>query len=270
MGSLTRKFFNCHSEKHFYQHWRKRIGCLNIAGYYNTLLKILRGTSMKKIILASLFLFSICSYAQRLQPIKLLPPQTEIGKPLMQAMQLRQSHRDFDVKPLPLQDLSNILWAAAGINRPESGKRTTPSAMNRQEVDVYAFLAEGTFLYNAKSHSLEPVVGKDLRLIANPKPPEKKDGAPAHMQPGLTNVPLILVFVADEKKLDGAGDIQKIQYSSAAAGFMIQNVYLYCASQGFISVVRASFDGAAIIKELQLRPEQRVVLVQSVGYPQEK
>ncbi|HVN48699.1 MAG TPA: nitroreductase family protein [Bacteroidota bacterium] len=219
-----------------------------------------------------LFVFCLaCAQAQEVKPIKLFPPQTEIGKPLMQALQLRQSNRNFDTKPIPLQELSNLLWAAAGINRPESGKRTTPSAMNRQEVDVYAFLAEGTFLYNAKSHTLEPIAGKDLRPIANPKPPEKKgDAAPPRMQPGLANAPLILVFIADEKKLEGAGDIQKIQYSSAAAGFMIQNVYLYCASQGLISVVRASFDGAAITKELQLRPEQRVVLVQSVGYPQTK
>ncbi len=224
---------------------------------------------MKKICFVLFLFFIACAQAQEVKPIKLLPPQTDIGKPVMQAMLLRQSNRNFDSKPLPLQELSNLLWAAAGINRPESGKRTTPSAMNRQEVDVYAFLADGTFFYNPKSHTLEPIVGKDLRFIANPKQPEKKDNAaPPRTQPGLANAPLVLVFVADEKKLGGAGDIQKIQYSSAAAGFMIQNVYLYCASQGLASVVRASFDGAAITKELQLRPEQRVVLVQSVGYSQ--
>lgn len=222
---------------------------------------------MKKIILTTFFVFGICLHAQELKSIKLLPPQTEIGKPLMQAMQLRQSIRDFDAKPLPLQDISNILWAAAGINRPESGKRTTPSAMNRQEVDVYAFLAGGAFFYNPKSHSLEVVAEKDLRPIANPKPPEKKDTAPAHGQAGLANAPLILVYVTDEKKLSGIGDIQKIQWSSAAAGFMIQDVYLYCASQNLACVVRGMFDAAAIAQELQLRPEQRVVLVQSVGYP---
>jgi len=214
---------------------------------------------MKKFFVV-LFLFGLV-YAQEVKPIKLLPPQTEIGKPLMQAMLLRQSQRNFDSKPLPLQELSNLLWAAAGINRPESGKRTTPSAMNRQEVDVYAFLAEGTFLYNPKSHTLEPVVGKDLRGITTIQSPEKKPSA-------LNNAPLVLAFVADEKKLGIGSDIPKIQYSSATAGFMIQNVYLYCASQGLASVVRAGFNGDAMTKELQLRPEQRIVLVQSVGYPQ--
>jgi nitroreductase len=223
---------------------------------------------MKKYFIGLFLFVLVCAQAQEIKPIKLLPPQTNIGKPLMQAMLLRQTNRNFDNKPLPLQELSNLLWAAAGINRPESGKRTTPSAMNRQEVDVYAFLTEGIFLYNPQAHTLEPVIGKDLRAITTMQPPDKKDSTLTPKKPSaLNNAPLVLAFVADEKKLGIGSDIQKVQYSSAAAGFMIQNVYLYCASQGLASVVRASFDGDAMTKELQLRPEQRIVLVQSVGYP---
>ena len=101
--------------------------------------------------------------AQDTKPILLPPPQTEIGKPLMQALKLRQSTKSFASKPLPEQELSNLLWAANGINRPESGKRTAPSAKNWQEVDVYVALPDALYRYEAKTHSLVPVVAKDLR-----------------------------------------------------------------------------------------------------------
>ena len=102
-------------------------------------------------------------FADDLKPIQLPPPQTEIGKPLMQALKQRQSSRSFDSKPLPPQELSNLLWAADGINRADSGKRTAPSAMNWQEVDVYVALPDALYLYEPKTHTLVPVVGKDLR-----------------------------------------------------------------------------------------------------------
>src|ERR1017187_3161987 len=101
--------------------------------------------------------------ADDLKSIQLPSPQTEIGKPLMQALKQRQSSRSFASKPLPPQELSNLLWAADGINRPESGKRTAPSAVNWQEVDVYVALPQALYLYEAKTHTLVPAVGKDLR-----------------------------------------------------------------------------------------------------------
>jgi len=101
-----------------------------------------------------------------MKPVVLPPPQKEIGKPLMQALSLRQSSREFSPKTLPLQELSNLLWAADGINRAESGKRTAPSAMNWQETDVYVILAEGAFLYDAKAAALTPVIAGDLRALA--------------------------------------------------------------------------------------------------------
>ena len=122
--------------------------------------------------------------AQGPKPIQLPPPQTEIGKPLMQVLKLRQTSRSFDSKKLPLQELSNLLWAANGINRPESGKRTAPTAVNWQEIDVYVALPEALYLYEARTHSLTMVVAKDLREATG-------------SQGFVKDAPLNLIFVAD-------------------------------------------------------------------------
>jgi SagB-type dehydrogenase family enzyme len=192
--------------------------------------------------------------ALELKPIQLPPPQTEIGKPLMQTLKLRQTSRSFDSKPLPLQELSNLLWAADGISRPDSGKRTAPSAMNWQEVDVYVALPDALYLYEVKSHSLTPVVAKDLR---------EATGAQSFVK----DAPVNLVYVADSTKMKRASDEDKTIYSAADAGFIAQNVYLYCASQGLAVVVRGSVDRPALAQAMKLRPEQKIVLAQTVGYP---
>lgn len=194
-----------------------------------------------------------CATAQELKPIQLPPPQTEIGKPLMQALKLRQSSRSFDSKALPLQEVSNLLWAACGVNRPESGKRTAPSAMNWQEVDVYVALAEGVFLYDAKANNLNPVIAKDLRSATG-------------SQGFVASAPLNLVYVADLSRVSRASDEDKILYTAADVGFMAENVYLYCASQGLAVVVRGSVDRASLTEAFKLRPEQKVILAQTVGY----
>jgi SagB-type dehydrogenase family enzyme len=195
-----------------------------------------------------------CSFAQNPKSIQLPSPQTEIGKPLMQALKLRQSSRNFDSKPLPLQELSNLLWAAYGINRPESGKRTAPSAMNWQEVDVYVFIAKGTFLYNAGTNSLELVNLNDLR---------EETGR----QGFVADAPLNLLYVVDEKRTSRANEEDRIRWTNVDVGFIAQNVYLYCASQGLAVVVRGMINRDALIKELKLRPEQKIILAQTVGYP---
>jgi SagB-type dehydrogenase family enzyme len=191
--------------------------------------------------------------AQDSESIQLPSPQMEIGKPLMQALKLRQSSRNFDSKVLPLQELSNLLWAADGINRTESAKRTAPSAMNWQEVDIYVFLAEGTYVYNAQSNSLKLINAKDLR---------EKTG----MQSFVKDAPLNLVYIADERRTSRAGDEDRARWTAADVGFIAQNVYLYCASQGLAVVVRGMVDRKTLAKELQLRPEQKIMLAQTVGY----
>ena len=203
-----------------------------------------------------MFLFVALSQSnsQGIKPISLPAPQTDSGKPLMQALKLRQSTRSFDSKSLPLQELSNLLWAADGINRPESEKRTAPSAMNWQEVDVFVMMQEGTFLYDAKANCLNPVNAQDLREATG-------------LQPFTKDAPLNLVYVADFARMTKANDDDKIMWGAADAGFIAQNVYLYCASQGLAAVVRGSIDRKTLSTTLNLRPEQRIILAQTVGYP---
>jgi SagB-type dehydrogenase family enzyme len=192
--------------------------------------------------------------AQEPKPTKLPPPQTDIGKPLMQALKLRQTSRSFNSKPLPLQELSNLLWAADGINRPDSGRRTAPTAMNLQEVDIYVALPEALCLYEAKTHCLIPVVAKDLRAATG-------------QQEFVKDAPLNLVYVADFSRMARMSDEHKKLYSATDVGFIAQNVYLYCASQGLAVVVRGSIDRSSLAKAMALRPEQQIILAQTVGYP---
>ena len=193
------------------------------------------------------------SVAQELKPIKLPAPQTEIGKPLMQALKLRSSSRSFSSKPLPLQDLSNLLWAADGINRPETNKRTAPSAMNWQEVDIYVFLKEGVFLYEPKQHTLLPVLEGDHRALAG-------------TQDFVKDAPVNFVYVADMDKAKAGNQDDAKMYSAAACGFIAQNVYLYCASENLVCVIRAFIDKAKISSTLNLRPAQKPFLGQTIGY----
>lgn len=192
--------------------------------------------------------------AQELKPIQLPPPQMDLGKPLMQALKLRQSSRSFDRKPLSMQEISNLLWAADGINRPESGKRTAPSARNWQEVDIYVTLPEGVYLYDAKAHALTPVVAGDLR---------EATGA----QEFVKDAPLNLVYVADYTRMSNVSDDDRRLFSGADVGFIAQNVYLYCASEGLAVVVRAGVNRAAFSEALKLRAEQKIILGQTIGYP---
>lgn len=213
-----------------------------------------RNFQLWMIIAISLFGLSFVS-AQELKPIQLPQPQTEIGKPLMQALKLRASSRNFDAKQLSQQELSNLIWAAAGINRPESGKRTAPSARNWQEIDVYIALAEGVYLYDAKTHSFNPVVSGDFRALCG-------------VQDFVKSAPLNLIYVSDYSKIkSNDNDEIKTIFTSADAGFMAQNVYLYCASQGLAVVVRGLIPKEKLAGALKLKPGQKILLSQTVGYP---
>ncbi|HVN77619.1 MAG TPA: SagB/ThcOx family dehydrogenase [Terriglobia bacterium] len=173
---------------------------------------------------------------------------------LMQALRLRRSAREFSREKLSDQILSNLLWAAFGINRPETDGRTAPSAHNWQEIDVYVIMEGGLFRYVAKGHLLELVKAEDLRTQA---------GTQAFAQ----EAPVNLIYVSDKSKMGQAPENEKEIYAAADTGFIAENVYLYCASEGLATVVRASVDKAVLSKTLKLRPEQSIVLAQSVGYP---
>ena len=198
---------------------------------------------------------SVSASAQESAPVPLPKPQIEGGKPLMQALKERKSDREFASRKLPDQVLSNMLWAGAGINRPD-GRRTAPTARNRQEIDIYVVTAEGASLYDPKAHALKQVAAGDLR-------------AQAGTQDYVKDAPVNLVFVADTAKMGGGSAEESMLYAGADTGFISQNVYLFCASEGLATVVRASVDRPALAKALGLRPEQRIILAQSVGYPKQ-
>lgn len=191
--------------------------------------------------------------AQDLKPIALPKPQTEGGKPLMQTLKERKSTREYSDEKLSPQVLSNLLWAAYGTNRPD-GKRTAPSAVNRQTIDIYVTLPDGVYLYEAGPHRLSPVVAGDLR-------------ARAGTQPFVADAALNLVYVADQAKMGNQNAEDKIAWSAAETGFIGQNVYLFCTSEGLVTVFRAMLDREALAKAIKLRPEQRITFAQTVGYP---
>jgi SagB-type dehydrogenase family enzyme len=206
------------------------------------------------LLITFLVLFTTSSiFCQELKSIKLPAPQTEIGKPLMQTLKLRQSSRSFDKKQLPLQELSNLLWAAYGINRPESGKRTAPSAMNWQEIDVYVVMEDGAYIYDAAANSLKPVTSGDLRSLCG-------------VQDFVKIAPINFVYVADLSKASRGKDEDKKFFTAADCGFIAQNVYLYCASQGLAVVVRGMMDRDRLSEALSLNKDQIIVLSQTVGY----
>ena len=213
---------------------------------------------MKKILFFATCLglvFSIfCSaFAEELKPIQLPKPQVDGGKPLMQVLKERSSSREFSSQKMPLQVLSNLLWAASGVNRPESGRRTAPTAANWQEIDIYLAMAEGLYLYEAKSHLLKPVLAEDIRALTG-------------RQSFVKDAPLNLIYVADFSRIGRGTNEEKDFFSAADTGFIAQNVYLFCASEGMATVVRANIDKPTLAKTMKLGPDQRITLSQTVGY----
>jgi SagB-type dehydrogenase family enzyme len=197
--------------------------------------------------------FPAIAPAQALKPVQLPPPQTAGGRALMEVLKDRKSTREFGSGTLPPQTLSNLLWAAFGINRPDE-RRTAPSAMNWQEVSIYVATPEGVYVYDAKANVLEPVLPGDFRAAT---------GTQSFVKDAAVN----LVYVSDFSKTGGAASSESEMYTAADAGFIAQNVYLYCASEGLATVVRASIDKPALAKTMRLQPQQRIILAQSVGYP---
>ncbi len=186
------------------------------------------------------------------ESIQLPTPKMEGGKPLMEAFKERKTTRSFSDRKLSAETLSNLLWAAFGINRPD-GRRTAPSARNWQEIDIYVATADGLFLWDPHKNGLHPVFAGDHRSLA---------GTQDFVKEAAVN----LIYVADYSKISG-GSHEKDVMVGADTGFISQNVYLFCASEGLATVVRASIDRHALAKALKLRSDQKIILSQSVGYP---
>ena len=209
----------------------------------------------KTIITSISIVFMICSvFAEDPKPIQLPAPDTTGGMPLMQALQLRHSTREFASDTLSTKLLSNLLWAACGINRVESGKRTAPTAMNKQEIDLYVASAHGLYLYYPKSHSLNLMIPDDIRAVTG-------------VQDYVKDAPINFVYVADYAKIDYPSENDKLRYTSADAAFIAQNVYLFAASESLATVVRGAIDIEKLAAAMKLRPDQHIILAQTVGFP---
>ncbi len=185
--------------------------------------------------------------------ITLSRPDQEGGIALMRALARRRSDREFSPAALPEALLSNLLWAAYGVNRPQSNGRTAPSALDAQEIDIYVALAGGLYIYDAFAHSLSLVAAVDARKITG-------------YQDFVDEAPLDLVYVADHAHMRMTPSEQRRLYSAVAVGAIVQNVYLYCASAGLSTVVRAWLDRKALASALGLGEHESIVVAQTVGY----
>lgn len=207
-----------------------------------------------KRVMFGLFAIAAAGLVCAAQESKPLPaPHTSGGKPVMQALQERKSVRDFKPDSLSDQQMSDLLWAAFGINRPEIDHRTAPSAQNVQDVDIYVATADGLYLYEAKGQSLKKVSSRDIRALTSGQPFAKVAA-------------LQLVYVSDYQRMAKVKEEMRPLYSGIDCGCIVQNVYLYCASAGLACVVH-ELDRAPLARAMELRPDQHIIIAQAVGYP---
>lgn len=191
-------------------------------------------------------------------PTPLLQPSKAGGLSIMESLWNRHSEREFSEKMLSDQDLSDLLFAASGVNRPEEGKLTAPSALNAQEIDLYVFTREGVFKYVPNGHQLQKVVTGDHRSLLA--------GTPEFSQDFVMEAPVSLLTVGNPQKFDRMSDMAKMM-AITDAGIMSENVCLFCAGRGLSVVPRATMDREAIAKLLNLPAEAILVLNLPVGYP---
>jgi nitroreductase len=250
--------------------------------------------SVKRTFLAALLLLPVLTWAQgqELKTIKLNEPNKTRGLPLMEALSVRASVREWSEKDVSLQDLSDLLWAANGINRPESRKRTASSAQNAQDVDIYAFIKDGAYLYDAQSHALVPVAAGDyrneigMRPGGGPRGPGGPGGAPgakpegppptgakAEGPPGAkpggqpSPAPIQLILVSDVSRFGGGTPELKKEWGAIDTGIVSQNISLFCAATGMATRPRASINQNRVKSLLKLKDTQYAMLNHPIGYP---
>lgn len=189
------------------------------------------------------------------QIMDLPPPQTEGGKPLMETLKARHSSREFAARPLSPQALSSLLWTAWGINRPATGLRTAPSSHSAMDIDLYLAMANGVWIYDPKAHRLSQHMQEDVR------------GETTMGQDFVKTAPLNIIYVSDAARMGKPSDADRMLNGIADSAVIGQNVYLFCASEGLATVLRASVPAERLAKRLNLAPTQAIYFAQSVGYP---
>ncbi len=199
-----------------------------------------------------LSLIMMATYSALSQNVVLPKPQKSGGMPLMEALAQRSTERSFSSKELTVQQLSNLLWASFGVNRPD-GKRTAPSARNFQETDLFVLTKVAVYTYDAKSNQLIQVANEDIRHLAG-------------SQDFIKDAPIQLVLVADLSKIQGNKREDKLQTAHIDAGYISQNIYLWCASEGLGTGARGMIDRPTLGPRLKLNANQEIIIAHSVGY----
>jgi nitroreductase len=190
---------------------------------------------------------------QEAKPLVLPPPRSEGSQPLIAALKLRRSTRSYSDRSLPPQVLSDLLWAAFGINRP-TGDRTAPYWRHIMVIDIYVAMANGVWLYEPKDHTLLPYLNDDIR-------------GQTGQQDFVGTAPVNLIYVAHGELMTDVAAEDRRLFASVDTGFIGQNVYLFCASEGLATVFRGSVDYPRLRRTLQLPDQQFVTFAQTVGYP---
>ncbi|WP_303010959.1 SagB/ThcOx family dehydrogenase [uncultured Bacteroides sp.] len=209
---------------------------------------------MRKVqLLFACLVFSAVTFAAD-KVIKLPEPNLNRTGTVMKALSERHSTREYASKALSLSDLSDLLWAANGVNRKDSGKRTAPSALNKQDVDVYVVLPEGSYLYDARNHQLNLVAEGDYR------------GAVAGGQAFVKAAPVSLVLVSDLSRFGDVKNARNSLMGAMDAGIVSQNISIFCSSANLATVPRASMDSAQLKKMLKLKDSQIPMMNHPVGY----
>jgi SagB-type dehydrogenase family enzyme len=225
------------------------------------------------LILVNVFFVSCFLLAQELNIIKLNPPDKTRGLPFMETLSVKASATEWSNKDLSLQDLSDLLWAANGLNRPEENKTTASSAMNAHDVDIYVFMKEGVFVYDFHNHELDLILTGDLRSqVVKPRPPssaEPPESEPANAAPALpspSDPPLQIILISDTERFRAGSNELKYEWGAIDTGIISQNISLFCAATGLKTRPRASMDKERIRDLLKLKATQHVFLNHPVGY----
>ena len=202
-----------------------------------------------------LFILFFAGSVSAQEIISLVPPQKSGGMPLMEALAKRSTARSFDSRDLSDQQMSDLLWAAFGINRPD-GKRTAPSSRNNQETDIYVLLQQGVYLYDAEKHRLNRLMEEDIRELGG-------------TQDFVKDAPVTLVLIADLTRISQGGTRDGLLTAHIDVGYISQNIYLYCTSEGLATGARGGIDQPALGSKLGLKETQSIIIAHSVGYHRE-
>ena len=206
----------------------------------------------RHVLILNFLLVSVCMFAQ--ETIHLNPPSDERGLTVIQALSLRASASEFNPADLDLSDLSDLLWAANGINRPDDSKKTAPSALNAQDIDLYVCMKKAAYVYDAKQHSLKKVADGDYRNLV------------AGRQESMASAPVFCLLVSDISRFRNGEENAKLEWAAMDAGIVSQNISVFCASIGLKTRPRVTMEKKKLRDVLQLKASQYLMLNHPVSY----